>query len=141
MLADEVREEAMPDSRRGQSSNKKPDATARNLTGAINAMIEQAGAFAVSILAKGQENASAYFARTGRMPTPDFVEIEGEYTKSGQPVVKGALAYLVCSLHHTIAQGDHTIVIGAVLEAASRDDGEPLVYWRRGYRGLMTGPG
>ncbi len=112
-----------------------------NNTNRMPAMIEEAGGFAVSILAKGQENASAYFARTGRTPTPDFAEIEGEYTANGQPVVKGALAYVVCSLHETISQGDHTIVIGAVLEAASREDGEPLVYWRRGYRGLMTGPG
>ena len=105
------------------------------------AMIEVSGGFAVSILAKGQESASAYFARTGRMPTPDFVEIEGEYTANGQPVIQGALAYVVCRLHQKIEQGDHTIIIGEVLEASHRTDGEALVYWRRAYHGLPAGPG
>ncbi len=107
-------------------------------TNRMATMVQESGAFAVSILARGQEDASRYFARTGRMPTPDFVEIDGEWTASGQPVVKGALAWLVCRLTHTMGQGDHVIAIGQVLEAFSRPDGEPLLYWRRGYR-LLAG--
>lgn len=99
-------------------------------------MVEQAGAFAVSILARGQERASAYFARAGRMPTPDFVEIEGEWTRAGQPVVKDALGYLVCDLYRLLPEGDHTIVVGRVVEAVTRPDRDPLLYYRRAYRTL-----
>lgn len=102
-------------------------------------MIVTSGGFAVSILSRGQRNASQYFARTGRLPTADFVEIEGQWTASGQPVVEGALAYLVCRLHRTLEEGDHTIVIGEVIEASSRPEGDPLLYWRRGYRELTSG--
>lgn len=97
-------------------------------------MIETSGGFAVSILGDGQRSASQYFARTGRLPTADFVEIEGQWTQSGQPVVAGALAWLACSLHRTIEEGDHTIVIGRVTEVSARQEGAPLLYWQRAYR-------
>jgi flavin reductase (NADH) len=99
-------------------------------------MIEKAGGFAVSILSRGQEDASRYFAKPGREPTPGFTEIGGEWTGSGLPVVAGALAYIACRLHHTLPQGDHTIIVGEVVEAVTREGPEPLLYWRRGYRGL-----
>lgn len=106
----------------------------------ILSMIETSGDFAISILSSGQVSASNYFARTGRLPTPDFTEIEGEWTPSGQPVVKGSLAWVVCSLHAMVAQGDHTIVIGRVVDSAVREHGEPLLYYNRGYHVLDRGP-
>ncbi len=106
----------------------------------ILSMIEQSRDFAISILAADQVSASNYFARPGRLPTPDFTEIEGAWTASGQPVVSGALAWMVCSLHATVPAGDHTIVIGQVADAAVREHGEPLLYYNRGYRVLDRGP-
>lgn len=103
-------------------------------TNRLPAMVEKAGAFAVSILARGQERASAYFARSGRLPTPDFVEIEGQWTARDQAVVKGSLAHLVCELHHAVPEGDHTILVGRVVHAECQPDREPLLYFRRGYR-------
>lgn len=103
-------------------------------------MIGDAQGFAVSILDRGQETASNYFATRGREPTPDFTEIEGEITRSGMPVLAGAMAWIVCSLHNSIEQGDHTIIIGEVVEAGSREDGEPLLYYRRAYRSVDTNP-
>jgi flavin reductase (DIM6/NTAB) family NADH-FMN oxidoreductase RutF len=99
-------------------------------------MIDAARSFAVSILAEGQEEASRYFARAGRVPTPDFVEIEGEWTRSGYPVVKDATAWIVCDVHHMIPEGDHTIVMGRVRETSARPELRPLVYYRRKYHTL-----
>lgn len=100
-------------------------------------MVESTGAFAVSLLATDQAAASTYFARAGRLPTPDFTEIAGEWTPSGLPVIAGALAWLTCDLHARMAIGDHTVVIGRVTETFARD-GHPLVYWSRGYRQIAT---
>ena len=101
----------------------------------IVTMIEASRGFAVSILASGQIAASNYFARQGRLPTPDFTEIEGEWTSSGQPVIRGALAWMVCELQKTFVEGDHTVVIGRVLDTHV-GQGEPLLYWSRGYRAV-----
>jgi flavin reductase (DIM6/NTAB) family NADH-FMN oxidoreductase RutF len=107
----------------------------------ILAMIEAANGFAVSILASEQQQASQYFARPGRLPTTDFTEIEGQWTPSGLPVISGALAWVTCSLHTTVREGDHTIVIGRVGDTGGRavgpeGEGRPLVYWSRSYRTL-----
>ncbi len=98
-------------------------------------MVEKSGGFAVSVLGNVQESASRYFARPGRAPTEDFTEVDGEWTSAGQPVVRGAIANLVCTLHALHPAGDHVVLVGRVVEV-SCTEGEPLLYWRRGYRGL-----
>jgi len=100
-------------------------------------MIRKSASFGVSILGADQEEASNYFARPGREPTSEFTEIPGKWTTSGQPVVDGALAHLVCEVHALIPQGDHTIVVGRVVEAHARE-GEPLLYYNRGYREISS---
>ena len=97
-------------------------------------MIAASRGFAVSILTSAQAAASNYFARQGRLPTPDFTEIEGEWTPSGQPVIRGALAWMACELQSTFVEGDHTVVIGRVLETHTTTGGQPLLYWSRSYR-------
>lgn len=97
------------------------------------AMVTESGGFAVSILHAAQQEASNYFARPGRLPTKDFTEIEGDWTQSGQPVVKGAMAWLACEVDQQVEAGDHTIVIGRVVETFA-SEAEPLLYYRRGYR-------
>ena len=98
-------------------------------------MIRDSGGFAVSILGEEQQAASNYFARPGREPTTAFTEIDGQWTEWNQPVVKGALAHLVCQLHALIPQGDHTITIGRVVGTHHRE-GSPLVYFDRAYRSV-----
>ena len=102
----------------------------------LPSMVKSTGEFAVSILDRGQEAASNYFASRGREPGPDFGEIGIERTDSGLPVVAGAAAWVSCKLHSAIVQGTHTICVGEVLQAKSNDGGQPLLYFRRAYRGV-----
>ncbi len=101
----------------------------------LPSMIAEAEGFAVSILSREQEEASNYFARANRPATTGFTEIEGRWTPSGQPVIEGALATIVCELQDSLPQGDHTIVVGRVIQAET-SEGEPLLYYRRKYRGV-----
>ena len=98
-------------------------------------MVREAGSFAVSLLDRSQEAASNYFALPGRVPTEDLTVIEGFELSTGQPAVRGSLAMLGCELYDAIEAGDHTIVIGHVVETHTADHVEhPLVYYRRAYR-------
>jgi len=99
-------------------------------------MVDRTGSFAVSILERGQEAASNYFASRGREPGPDFGEIDIDWTESGQPAITGASAWVSCKVHSTIIQGDHTICVGEVVEAKTADAADPLLYFRRAYRGV-----
>jgi len=99
-------------------------------------MIDEAGRFAVSILERGQEEASNSFASRGREPTEDMEALGCVSTESGTPVVRGAMGWVSCELHGRFVQGDHTIFVGQVVEASADPEGKPLLYFRRAYRGV-----
>jgi flavin reductase (DIM6/NTAB) family NADH-FMN oxidoreductase RutF len=101
-------------------------------------MIRESSAFAISLLAKDQGDASAALARSGREPGADL-DVPADECGNGLPVVKGAVAHLACELHSELVVGDHTIVVGRVVEAVASPDREPLLYYRRRYRTLEAG--
>ena len=105
--------------------------------GLLPPMVQQAGGFTVSLLARDQEEQASHFARSGREPELRLHDgIPGMWTRAGRPVVHGSIAWLCCDLHDTVVSGDHTIFVGEVIEAVSDPTMEPLIYCRRGYRGL-----
>lgn len=105
-------------------------------TNRMPAMITSSGRFAVSVLGRNQEAASNYFAISGREPTAEFEQIDGDWTPGGMPVVKDCIAWLDCKLYEMLTHGDHSIVVGEVIEAKSAVDPDPLLYYRRAYRGV-----
>src|SRR5262249_18548249 len=69
--------------------------------------------FIVHFLAADQEHLAGQFARPG----PDkFEGTRYRLTPSGCPRLEGVLASLECVLHTAYPCGDHTIVIGRVVE-------------------------
>lgn len=91
-----------------------------------------AGKFVVNILAQSQEHLSRRFANR------DIDKFHGVAYQMGAlqlPVLDGALAVIECQLHSTAPGGDHTIIIGEVVEMHLRD-GVPLLYYRGGYHEL-----
>ncbi len=88
--------------------------------------------FAVHLLAEGQEELAADFAR------PDDVKFERHAWlpgPDGVPVLSGVMAVLHCRNERVFEYGDHALVIGRI------DDGElhdapPLVWFDRGFRRL-----
>ncbi|MCA9862586.1 MAG: flavin reductase family protein [Thermomicrobiales bacterium] len=99
-------------------------------------MIEQSGRFAVSILAAGQDDVSATFARSGREAGNDL-GAESLVMQTGAPVIAGSIAALDCELEQAVPGGDHTIMIGRVVAATADPSKMPLIYYRRGYRDLV----
>ena len=94
------------------------------------------GAFAVSVLAQGQEDVSRSFAVRGRPLEDQFAGVPhttGALT--GAAVIDGALAALECRTASVTDAGDHTVVIGEVLAASLPEpEADPLLYYEGGYR-------
>jgi flavin reductase (DIM6/NTAB) family NADH-FMN oxidoreductase RutF len=110
-----------------------------NENSALLQYVEQSGSFAVSILARGQEDVSAYFSSRQRRPTTGgFETVNFDVHVTGAPVIRGCLSFFDCRLHESLPGGDHRILVGQVVRAGG-GDGEPLLYWRGGYRGLHGG--
>ncbi len=95
-------------------------------------------AFAVSVLASGQQQVAAHFARSGRRPEPGgFHSVAAGAQQTGVPVIEGCLSWFDCELEDVLPGGDHEILVGRVVAAGGRG-GEPLVYWAGGYRALRA---
>ncbi len=52
---------------------------------------------------------------------------------NGAPILHGVLAYLECKVYASFDGGDHTIYVGLIEEAETRD-AKPLLFYRGGYR-------
>ena len=99
---------------------------------ALHELVREAGAFAVSILATGQEHLAQHFAR-GVPPIGLWTGIETRPGELGAPLIEGAIAWIECRLDSELETGDHTLFVGSV-ESARRGPGrEALVHLRRGY--------
>lgn len=92
-------------------------------------------AFAVNVLAAGQEKLSANFARKG--VAASWLEIPHDRWPSGDPRLLGSLASLECELDSVVTGGDHEIIIGRVRDAACDPDARgALLHWRGNYARL-----
>jgi flavin reductase (DIM6/NTAB) family NADH-FMN oxidoreductase RutF len=93
---------------------------------------EESKVFTVNILGDDQESLSRKFAVSGG---EKFQGVAYRVGANGAPILDGVLAYLECKLTDTCEGGDHTIYIGEVEEAETRE-GRPLLFFRGGYRSI-----
>ncbi len=87
--------------------------------------------FAVNFLpADAARVADAFGGKAGLSGAARFAE--GEWTKlvTGAPIFSRALGVLDCAVADVIERGNVAIIIGTVVGATARGEGEPLVYFR-----------
>ena len=99
---------------------------------ALHELLREAGAFAVSILAAGQEAVAQHFAR-GVPPIILWQGIETRTGELGAPLLEGALGWIECNLASEHPTGDHTFFVGDVVSAARGPGREALVHLRQAY--------
>ncbi|WP_106397889.1 flavin reductase family protein [Actinocorallia populi] len=85
--------------------------------------------FAINVLAEGQHELAARFARRGE---DRFAGTAWRLGEQGVPLLEGAAARLVCRRGNTVDIGDHSLVVGLVT-AAEVADLPPLLYLRGGF--------
>ncbi len=96
-------------------------------------ILSAAGRFAINILSAEQEEVSRRFASRANDKFDGIGMTEGA---GGVPLLTGCLATIECRTKQELPGGDHTIFIGEV-EQVEIGEGEPLVYFRSGYRELI----
>jgi len=91
---------------------------------------EESKVFTVNILASDQEGVSRRFAVSGGNK---FEGVSHRIGANGAPILEGTLGYLECAIVNGLDGGDHTIYLGEVLQAETRE-AKPLLFYRGGYR-------
>jgi flavin reductase (DIM6/NTAB) family NADH-FMN oxidoreductase RutF len=97
--------------------------------------LREAGGFAVSLLAGGQEWLSQHFARSVP-PIAMWHGVAHHEGSEGAPLLVGAIGWLECRLWAEYDAGDHTLFVGEVLAAELGEDAPPLVHVGSEYRAL-----
>ncbi len=88
--------------------------------------------FTVHVLSRAQDDLSTRFARWDPGRWDGLQPDEGPF---GEPLLPLGVARLSCAHHMALDGGDHTVLVGRVLQAVT-SDATPLVYWNRGYRSV-----
>lgn len=95
-------------------------------------VFQRAERFAVNILRADQEEISFRFSASG---DHTLSGIDHEVTKTGVPLISGALTQIECERTASYDGGDHVIYLGRAVSIRN-NSGEPLLYFRRNYFGL-----
>lgn len=90
-------------------------------------IFKNAGKFAVHTLASDQGDICSIFASKG---VDRFANCKWELSEQGLPIISGAYGVLQCNTHKQVEAGDHTILIGEVIDI-QHEDKEPLLYHKR----------
>ncbi|MFD1860686.1 flavin reductase [Aeromicrobium camelliae] len=99
------------------------------------------GVWGVSILAEEGRDDSAWFAHRGRPLEQQFAEIKHHRGSTGVALLDASLAWLECETVAAHDGGDHTILVGSVVDAAVREGpDDPLLYYRSHYGTIVRSP-
>ncbi|MBF6621311.1 MAG: flavin reductase family protein [Patulibacter sp.] len=93
--------------------------------------IRASGRFCVNVLAQGQHELAARFARRGgdKFSGLDFATAH----HSGAAILEGVVAWIDCALEREIELGDHSLVVGQVLDLGVTQSEHPMVFSRGSY--------
>jgi flavin reductase (DIM6/NTAB) family NADH-FMN oxidoreductase RutF len=106
-----------------------------NRSAALHELLREAGAFAASLLAAGQEALAQHFAR-GVPPIALWRGIERRTGATGAPLLEGAAGWLEGRVDREVEAGDHTVFVADVLSAERGSVSVPLVYFDGRYTAL-----
>jgi flavin reductase (DIM6/NTAB) family NADH-FMN oxidoreductase RutF len=99
--------------------------------------IAGAGSFCVSVLGHDQAGLSSRFAVS---ETDKFDGVAWRPAPSGNPLLTGAVAFVDCSIERVVETGDHSLVLGQVLEMGVETGQPPLLHHRSSYHRVADGP-
>ncbi|MFN3266636.1 MAG: flavin reductase family protein [Deinococcales bacterium] len=101
--------------------------------GSAEALLNETDYFAVSILAADQQPIADAFAKPASERTANWQRFGWSADQNGSPLLEKALGAFSAKIRERIPAGDHTIILGDVIEIHHGDAGEPLLYFNRAY--------
>ncbi len=105
--------------------------------GQLIELVRASGQVGLSVLSADQEAIGRRASTQGRALQPMVDEAPTTTALTGAPLLIGALAWFDCEVESISEHGDHAIIVGRVVAAASKE-GEPLLYFARAYHRLGT---
>jgi len=96
-------------------------------------MMEASRVFTINILAAGQKSLAQHFLKPAHLGGDKLENIPHRLGKTGAPILEEAAAYIECEVRAIHPAGDHSIVVGEVVEAGVHRDVDPLTLKETGW--------
>lgn len=111
-----------------------------NRSATMHDALTTTGSFAVSVLAAHQEGIARHFADRRPRGLTQFAPIDwSPGSRTGAPLLSGALAWFECGLAGTYDGGDHSIFLGRLMSMARCENGVPLLFFDSQFSQFMRG--
>ncbi len=95
-----------------------------------NEAVRQSKIFALNILGKQQKSVAGKFFKEIKVEGIKINGLEFEIGVTGAPLLKEAAAFLECTVEERIEKGDHSVLIGRIVNAKVRDTREDPILLR-----------
>lgn len=97
-------------------------------------IIRASGHFAVNVYAADQRELAGQLGKSLAKHREKLAGLSHEIGESGCPLLTDALAWVECHMEGEMPAGDSTLVLGRVISAGVRRQGEPLTMRAAGFR-------
>ena len=96
-------------------------------------MIEESKVFTVNFLGTGQKPLAQHFLKPAHLGGDKLAGVAHRAGATGAPILEEAIAFVECRVRQIHPAGDHSIVVGEVVEAGVQKDAEPLALKETGW--------
>ena len=97
-------------------------------------MIEESRVFTVNFLGSGQKPLAQHFLKPAHLGGDKLADISCRRGVTGAPLLEEAAAFVECKVQAIHPAGDHSIVVGEVVEAGIQRDMDPLTLKETGWQ-------
>ncbi len=101
--------------------------------GASIGMMRESRVFSVNVFDADQRREAGRLARPYSRAPEKIDELGHREGATGAPVLTDALGYVECRIVAEVETGDHTLVVGEVVDAGVFHEGEPLTIQAAGF--------
>jgi len=102
----------------------------------MHSFISKANHFAVHIPHREQEGLCNLFAKSDMENNEQFAKVNYELHDLGMPLIGNVCSILICKSFSLVEAGDHSLVIGEIIEAEQYRDDPAILYYNGKYYAL-----
>lgn len=96
-------------------------------------MIQDSRVFVINFLGSGQKLLAQHFLKPAHLGGDKLAGIRYRLGATGAPILEEAMAFVECEVRAIHPAGDHSIVVGEVVEAGVGPDADPLTLQETGW--------
>lgn len=92
--------------------------------------------FIVHVLGEDQAEVSERFAVPDVAGREQFAGVASRVHESGTRIIDGSVVVLLCRLESVFPAGDHSLIVGRVVDSIGGSGRQPLLYYNQSYRSV-----